>query len=149
MKWKTNGVDFNIWVHAIYISVWWGGGWHICAYKQNSVSTVLFSQSPTNSLPSLHPRPASQPCSLEVAEVLPLPPQQEKVMRFRAPYITRRMRNLIIKERHVAVRKICLFVFFFLSPLPLLLPTFIVSPRETKVTLVFCSLNLALSNLSR
>lgn len=49
------------------------------------------------------------------------------------------MRNLIIKERHLAVRKICLFVLFFL----------IVSPRETKVTPVFRSLNLASSNLSR
>lgn len=93
---------------------------------------------------------ASPPCSVEVAEeVLPLPPQPEKVMRFRAPSITRRMRNLIIKERHVAVRKICLFGGFS-PPLLLLLPsTFIVSPRETKVTPVLCSLNLASSNLSR
>lgn len=49
-------------------------------------------------------------------EVLPLSPQLEKVMRFCAPSITRRMRNLIIKERHVAVRKICLFFFLLYHP---------------------------------
>lgn len=67
-------------------------------------------------------------------EVLPLSSQPEKVMRFS---ITRGMRNLIIKERHVAVRKICLFF------------SHSTSPQETKVTPVFRSLNLASSNLSR
>lgn len=86
-----------------------------------------------------HPNP---PCFREEVkeEVSPLSPQREQVMRFCAPSITRRMRNLIIKERHVAVRKICLFVLFFFL---------IVSPRETKVTPMFRSLNLACSNLSR
>lgn len=50
------------------------------------------------------------------AEVLLLSPQLEKVMRFCAPSITRRMRNLIIKERHVAVRKICLFFSYCITP---------------------------------
>ena len=56
-----------------------------------------------------HTRP-SLPFTQEVKEkMLPCSCEPDEVMRFLAPCITVRMRNLIIKERHVAVRKICLF----------------------------------------
>lgn len=133
MEWKTNGVDFSIWVHpwVIYISVWRGGeGTGTATYVQ--ISRILSpqcssaSRQPTTFPPSSSPSCAS-PSYLAALlrgsrrSVASTPPQQEKVMRFRAPYITRRMRNLIIKERHVAVRKICLFGVFLFSPPPPLL----------------------------
>lgn len=131
MKWKTNGVDFSIWVLPESFTYLRGDG-DVCANKQNSVSCSFSTASQSS--------PSPRRFVEVIEEVLPLSPQRGKVMRFCAPSITRRMRNLIIKERHVAVRKICLFGFFFFL---------IVSPRETKVTPMFRSLNLASSNLSR
>lgn len=102
MKWKTNGADFSILVSPESFT-YLRGDVDACANMQNSACPMLSLPSPQPSL------------LLEVKEeVKPLSPQREQVMRFCAPSITRRMRNLIIKERHVAVRKICLFVLFFL-----------------------------------
>lgn len=108
MKWKTNGVDFSIWVLPESFT-YLRGDVDVCANKQNYVVPRAFLCRQLHCL--TYPSPGFTEEVKE--EVLPLSPQPEEVMRFCAPSITRRMRNLIIKERHVAVRKICL-VFFFL-----------------------------------